>query len=56
MGVGSEYFMMEGKVDCECYLLRDIAPGIGLLGNPGLVYLKKGKEHGREAIESIGDD
>jgi isopentenyl-diphosphate Delta-isomerase len=56
MAVGSEYSMMEGKVDRESYLLRDVAPGIPLLGNLGLMHLKRGREYVKEAIESMGAD
>jgi isopentenyl-diphosphate Delta-isomerase len=53
MAVGSEAPMMEGKIDRESYLLRDVAPTIPLLGNLGLMHLKKGRDYVRDAVELI---
>jgi isopentenyl-diphosphate Delta-isomerase len=56
MAVGSERPMLEKRVGAESYLIRELAPTIPLLGNLGLIHVKRGKDYLLEAVESIDAD
>jgi isopentenyl-diphosphate Delta-isomerase len=56
MAFGSQRPMMEGRADRASYTVRDVAPTIPLLGNLGLMHVKKGRDYVLEAVESVNAD
>lgn len=56
VALGSLRPLLEKRVPPESYMVRRVAPSIPLLGNLGLMHVRKGKDYLLEAIESIDAD